>query len=271
MTTRSEDKSTHWFLDEAGDAVFFGKGRVPVIGKPGVSLAFSLGKAEFLEELEPLRERIRLMQREVEEHPEWGAKPSVLKKRAAGGFYFHATDDFPEVRDRMFDFIASVNCRFEMIVARKDPEIFQRKHNGKDSAFYADLLGHLLKRSLDHDGRLVLNIAALGNTTRQHHLDDALERAKRRFRGASGELRAQVSFNVQPSSRDPLLGVTDYLCWAVHRVFERGDLSAYERVKSKVTLVIDHFDKANYEDYRNYYWHPRRLLGAGNKISPPSP
>jgi hypothetical protein len=56
-----------------------------------------------------------------------------------------AKDDPPEVRERLFKWIRDTDCSLEMVVGRKIHALFARKHNGKDSEFYADLLSHLLK------------------------------------------------------------------------------------------------------------------------------
>jgi len=43
--------------------------------------------------------------------------PSIQKKVAKGAFYFHATDDPAEVRKTFFEFIKSIDCSFEAVVA----------------------------------------------------------------------------------------------------------------------------------------------------------
>ncbi len=49
----------HYFLDEAGDATFYGKGRVPILGQDGVSSCFILGLLKINEPLNAIREKIR--------------------------------------------------------------------------------------------------------------------------------------------------------------------------------------------------------------------
>ena len=49
-------KITHRFLDEAGDTTFYGKGRKPIIGQPGVSLTFGLGMLKINDELVATRQ-----------------------------------------------------------------------------------------------------------------------------------------------------------------------------------------------------------------------
>jgi hypothetical protein len=62
------------------------------------------------------------------------------------GFYFHATDDIPEIREKFFRYIKTLNCSFEAVVARKIPHIYINNHKNNEAYFYADLLSHLLKK-----------------------------------------------------------------------------------------------------------------------------
>ncbi|MCK6691268.1 MAG: hypothetical protein L6Q97_04110 [Thermoanaerobaculia bacterium] len=96
----------HRFLDEAGDTTFYSKEKVPIVGENGVSLCFILGMVKFKEPLEPIRRRIVELQNEVVNDPYFKEIPSINKKVREGGFYFHATDDIPEVRKIFFDYIA---------------------------------------------------------------------------------------------------------------------------------------------------------------------
>ena len=146
----------HRFLDEAGDTTFFGKGRVPILGQEGVSLCFGLGMVRFPAPVVEVRAQVENLCRAVETDDYVNHIPSVAKRVQSGGFYFHAKDDPPEVRERLFKWIRETDCSLEMVVGRKIPVLFARKHNGKDSEFYADLLSHLLKNKLKLGQRLVI-------------------------------------------------------------------------------------------------------------------
>lgn len=206
MTTVEQTKvpTSHRFLDEAGDPTFFKKGRILAVGEPGVSLAFSLGMVKFNGDLQPIRAGIRRLQDEIAKDDYLNRIASVAKKVSGGGFYFHATDDSPEVRERMFRFIQSLDCSLEMVVARKIPALFAKKHHNKDSEFYADLLSHLIKNKLKLGQRLVLNIADRGVSTRNMNLELALSKAHERFRKkwSAGEIQYSVVFNVQTPRTD---------------------------------------------------------------------
>jgi hypothetical protein len=79
--------------------------------------------------------------RQLEPHP------SLVEGVQFRGFYFHAHDDSAEVRERLFKWIHQTDWSLEMVVGRKIPALFAKKHNANDSEFYADLLSHLLKKT----------------------------------------------------------------------------------------------------------------------------
>jgi hypothetical protein len=128
MTSPEENslEKVHHFLDEAGDTTFFGKGRVPMLGRQGVSLAFGLRMVGFASPVAEVREQIVNLCREVESDAYLNRIPSVLKRIRSGGFYFHAKDDSPEVRERLFKWIHKTKCSMEMVMGRKIPGLFTK-------------------------------------------------------------------------------------------------------------------------------------------------
>ena len=123
----------HHFLDEAGDTTFFGKGNIPVLGIDGVSKYFILGKIVFNTPLQILRNEIIVLEQEVLNNPYFQVASVHKKRNNTGRFYFHATDDLPELRMLFYNFIQQVDCDFEAIVANKSIERFVKKHNGSEN------------------------------------------------------------------------------------------------------------------------------------------
>lgn len=227
----------HRFLDEAGDMTFYGKGRVPILGEKGVSHCFILGMVKFHTDLKPIRTQLFDFQRSIPENLYYKGVPSVEKRVKKGGFYFHAKDDLPELRKEFFDFIKTLDCSFYAVVARKNYGIFERKHHGKSNEMYADLLSHLLIEEFKTDQKLVLNIAELDSSTHTQNLEKAGEMAR-----GIGQIK-KVAFNAWKFKDDPLLSVSDYLCWAVQRVFETGETRFYNYMQDKIEIVWDIYDK----------------------------
>lgn len=266
-----EAKEYHRFVDEAGDTTFYLKGKKNALGTNGVSNVFILGMIKIYEPLVIVREKIRSLQTKIENDPFYDV-PSVQKKKAKNGYYLHATDDLPEVRKEFFDLIKTINCSFEAVVGRKTIERFVTKHKEKEEYFYADLLSHLLKNKFSKYPKLVLNISERGQSTKHTNLDLALKKAKQRFleKNQVTKMKTNVLFQVQNPTQEPLLNLVDYLCWAVQRVFEKGEIRYYNLIKDKISLVIDLYDKDKAEkDWSNHYDNKKNPLTDKNKISPP--
>ncbi len=286
MRRDKEIKPNHRFLDEAGDTTFYGKGKKPIIGNNGVSNCFIVGLVKFRQPLVEVRKAVVELQQRVANDPFYDVI-SIRKKKEALGYYFHATDDIPEVRKLFFDFIKNLDCSFEAVIGRKSIERYETTHKGKEQYFYADLLSHLLKNKLNKSEKMVLHIAERGKSTKNHNLELALENAKERlahtinvkkFMGTDDfsptglisrkDIQANLVFNVTQPIQEALLNVADYFCWAVQNVFEKGELRFYNYLKEKISLVIDVYDAEKYEGWKNYYT-PKNPLTAENKISPP--
>jgi predicted GNAT family N-acyltransferase len=259
----------HRFIDEMGDPTFYGKGRRLILGQEGVSLSFGLGIVKIQKDLETVRNEVREIQKSVENDPLFNTIPSVKKRIENGGFFFHACKDTPDVRSPFLHYLRNLDCEAEIVIARKIPSLFEQTHLGKEDLFYADLLSHLIKSRTKRPGKLVLNIAERGSSTRDKILDDALRKAiERAEKKWPDQLKAQVVFNVQTPLTEPLLNIADYICWSVQRVFERGDIRHYEYLKNKIRLVVDLYDRANYAGFANYYDNKRNPLTPENKLGP---
>ena len=264
--------TSHRFLDESGDTTFFGKGHRDIIGQQGVSVTFGIGMLKVKAPMDSVRRKVVELQAQVEQDDYLNVIPSVQRKTAQGGFFFHATDDPPEVREIMYKLIRTVDCSFEMVVARTVHDIFTRKHHGKESEFYADILSHLLKNKLRVGTKLILNIAHRKNSTSNRNLEVALAKARSRAqkRYDHKELTTQVFFNIQNQRTEPLLNIADYFCWSVQRIFEKGETRYYDYICDQISVVIDLYDQSGYAGSQNYYRRNNPLTSA-NKISPPSP
>ncbi|MBI2512912.1 MAG: hypothetical protein HYV96_13110 [Opitutae bacterium] len=260
----------HRFLDETGDTTFYGSGKKLILGAHGVSLSFGMGIVRIDRPLADVRQELAALQREVEQDPLLNVLPSVERRIRSGGFFFHACKDSPDVRSVLMHYLRELPCEAEIVMGRKIPAIFERRHHGKDEEFYADMLSHLLKRRMKRERKLVLNVAERGSSTREHVLAEALWLALERAHdwGGLDAIKSHVVFNVQTPRTEPLLTVSDYLCWSVQRVFEQGETRYYDYLVDKIRLVVDLYDHSRYDGHRNYYTKKNRLTAA-NKLGPP--
>lgn len=263
----------HRFLDEAGDTTFYSR-KTPVVGENGVSNCFILGMLKIKEPLDGVRKKVIDLQNSIAGDAYFNAVPSIQKKKNSTGYFLHAKDDVPEVRKLAFEMIKSINCSFEAVVGRKIYGLYDKKHNNKEAEFYADLLSHLLKSKLNKYENLVLNIAHRSRCTTHTNLNAGLAKAvdiakRNNPEKANG---CKVVFNVQYPTTEPLLNVSDYFLWSIQRVFERGETRYYDFIADQVSLVLDLYDKDNWNKSNNYYTRKRRLTAEVeiNKKSPSS-
>lgn len=230
----------HHFLDEAGDTTFFGKGGIPMLGKEGVSKYFSMGICYFNEPLQPIRSKIVELEKRIAADPFFKVGSVQKKITQTGKFYFHATDDIPEIRMLFFDLIMSVDFEFEMAISEKDIEKFVKKHNRNERELYTDLLAHLLHSKIDKEGKHIFLVSQRGNTTRQATLEVALSKAISILYTATpipATTTGEIILDVVNQKNEPLLNFVDYLCWAVQRKYERGEERFYEFIKPKIKTI----------------------------------
>ena len=263
----------HRFLDEAGDSTFFGKGKIPIIGEEGVSNVFILGMVAYKTPLEAIRADIQKLQSDIEHSAYYRKVPSVQKRIDKGGYFFHAKDDLPEIRKEFFNYIYSLDCSFQAVVGRKNVGLFERKHNGNEAEFYADLLSHLLKDKFSKYPRLVINVAERANSTAIHNLEKGLKKAEERYckKYPNKNNTAKIAFGVHKFKDEPLLSVSDYLCWVIQRVFERGETRFYDYMSDKISLVLDVYDWQNFGEKHENYYTKTKPLTEKNKVSPLTP
>jgi hypothetical protein len=228
-------KHNHYFVDEAGDMTFFGKGHVSLIGTTGVSNHFMIGMVNFNEDLTLIRRKIKQLADEILADPYFKNIPSFERKLLyAKQFYFHATDDLPEVRMLFYKLIASLDCTFEVVVAPKVSSRFVNKHNKKESVFYADLLSHLLENKLNQPH--IMTVARIGSTLKINHLQDGFQRAIKRLQQQE-EGVFETKFIIENQFAEPLLNIADYFCWTVQRLIEKKENRFYKFIESKITRV----------------------------------
>jgi hypothetical protein len=235
----------HRFLDEAGDTTFYGKGKVPLIGSEGVSNYFLLGMLTINESLDIVRSKVIGLQNSIVSDPYLVEVPSIQKKKNYNGYFVHAKDDVPEVRKMVFELIMSINCKFDAVVGKKEYGVYEKKHNGNQAEFYADMLSHLLHNNMNGREKLVLNIAHRSRCTTHTNLEKGLQKALVIAKHKHPEVvaPAETVFNIQYPTSEPLINLADYFLWALQRKIERGENRYIDFLKTRIgnisTLYTD--------------------------------
>lgn len=187
--------------------------------------------------------------------------PSVKKSIIS----FHAKDDCPEVREKVYKLLLSLDFKAEFIVARKNINIFNTRHKGKQSIFYDDLFSKLFENKLHLANSNKIYYAVRGNRDRQEPITEAVQAAILAFE-SKWKIKNDSSIEVYPQSPigEPCLQVADYMNWAVQRGFERREDRYLNFVGEKISYLVDLYD---FKNYPNNFYNKRSIFKI-EKISP---
>ncbi|MBI2410840.1 MAG: DUF3800 domain-containing protein [Candidatus Kerfeldbacteria bacterium] len=250
----------YFFVDEAGDSTFYNAKGEYIVGNEGCSKILLMGFIR-TENPEQLRKAVLQLHDEIIKDEYLKSIPSIKKTALA----FHAKDDCPEVREKMFKLIRELDFKAEFIVARKIEQVFLNKHNGKEHIFYDDLIIKLFERKLHTAEQNVIYFAVRGNKQRQEPIEDALQTAINVFEEKWGiQNNSEIVVFPQTPSGEPCLQITDYMNWAVQRAFHKGEDRYYKFVEEKVSFLCDVYD---FDSYPNNFYNRRNPFSL-NKISP---
>jgi hypothetical protein len=93
-----------------------------------------------------MRTRILRLQEEILNNSYFSGIHSLEKRKDC--FYFHAKDDVPEIREKFFSLIKTLDFKAYIIVARKIEAIFQNKYNSNPNVFYNAMVAQLFRKQL---------------------------------------------------------------------------------------------------------------------------
>lgn len=166
---------TYYFVDESGDPIFYNeKGKV-IVGQPGCSSILIIGLIR-TENPKPIRAVLQKLRNEIANDKYLQGIPSLKKSLVS----FHAKNDCPEVKEKVFKTIKDLDFKAEFIVGRKKEEIFIKRHKGKVQNFYDDLIIKLFENKL-HKTDNKIYFAQRGDKKRQEPFENAIIMAKLNF------------------------------------------------------------------------------------------
>ena len=253
-------KKLFFFVDESGDPYFYDRFGNFIVGKPGCSRILILGFIK-TEQPDVLRQKLKEI-REVISKDEYLQNIPPVKKSFMS---FHATDDCPEVREKVYKAIRVMPFKAEFAVARKKENVFTSRHQRKPNLFYDDLITKLFQNQLHKSEENIIYFGVRGNRARQVPLEDAIHKAIFTFEEKwSVKINSSVKVFPQKPEGEPCLQIVDYMTWAIQRAFTAREIRYFDFVKDKVSLVLDVYDFGRYP--KNFYNknNPLEL----NKISP---
>lgn len=221
----------HLFVDEAGDPHLFNAAGAVIVETDGCSRFFIMGKLE-VEDPNLLAGRLTDLRTGLLADPYFAGVPSFQPERKKTALQFHAKDDVPEVRYRVFDLLRSMvnELRFHGVV--RDKHVLARREVAKRSQeptyryrpneLYDGLVHSLFRKLHGQADAYNLLVAKRGQKNRNHALAVALQHAERDFESRFGFRRGG---NWTIAIGDPrtivCLQAVDYFLWAVQRFYEQ--------------------------------------------------
>lgn len=141
---------------------------------------------------------------------------------------------------------------FSCVIGRKKLTTFHDKHNRSESAFYFDLITHLLKGKLDNENSFYQVLLSARQKNTQLKLKAAIEQAIQSD-NLTREKPFEIKYNCEIvlSKETPELCIVDYLLWSIQRYLLLGDRRFYKALESKYKLIIDLYGGEN--DSPRYY------------------
>lgn len=251
----------NYFVDEAGDPVFYdAKGNL-IVGNEGCSKILIIGFIRTADP-KPIREALKDLRNRVKQDTYLASIPSISKTLE----YFHAKDDCPEVRHMVYSTLKKLKFKCEFVVARKDETRFKKNHLGKETIFYNDIVSRLFESRMHVSQASKIYFAVRGNKERQIPLNDAIRSAKNHFE-IMNDTKVNTVVDVLPQTMtgEPCLQVADYMLWALYRAYSKGETRYYDFISNKVSFIWDIYDPKKPAKSNRY--HSKNKFDI-NKISP---
>jgi hypothetical protein len=258
--------TTHYFVDESGDGVLFGtQGRV-LLGQPEGRSHFMLGALQ-VPNPQSLAAELEALRQDLLKDPYFKNVESMQLARCKTALMFHAKDDVPEVRREVFKVLARADIRFYAVV--RDMRFvlaYVQQRNARDAAYryhpnelYDQTVARLFKDRLHSYETCQITYGTRGSTERTRAFHGALALARTRFEQKWNKaVTTEITLLPNNPRKDPCLQAVDYVLWALHRYYSRGEGRFIDMLWDKVGLIHAVDDKAN-AAYGTYYTKKKPL------------
>ena len=240
--------TTHYFVDEAGDAALFAKGGKIVVATEGCSRFFIEGKLE-CRDVKALTDDLDRLRAELLADPYFKDVPSLDPSRKRTALNFHAKDDPTEVRFLVFKLLAKHELRFMAVVRDKLKLLdYALQRRRIDPAYRYDPNGHELYDELTRRlfsrlhgfGEHRIVFAQRGHRPRTKAFMEAIEHEDRSLEAAIGLMRPKPTEVVCSVPKDHAgLQAVDYYLWALQRFYERGEARYLDFIWPQTLEIID--------------------------------
>lgn len=255
----AEIKYRHYFVDEAGDLTFFDKKGRTIVGQPGASKYFMVGVAQICDP-QQITWQLNALRSSLMTDPHFKNIPSMQPEAKKTAITFHAKDDHPEIRVKVFELMQSFDIKVFVAIRRKADMAETAKADFKSlgkkleqNAIYDDLITRIFKNLLHKAEVIQIAIARRGKVAREEALEQAINQAQKNFE-SQWKISSNSSIIIEPTYPSEVAGlqVIDYYLWAVQRCYERDDDQFFLPLAKKYRLIMDLDDKRN-KPYGEWY------------------
>jgi len=236
-----------YYVDEAGDGILFGaKGRNRLSDHDAARF-FILGMVRVDDEDRLGRDFSELRER-LMANPLFSSIRSLLPAENKTARFFHAKDDHPEIRVKVFELILNHDFKFFAVI--KDMKCvleYVKSRNQMDSSYkytpnelYDLTVRMLFKQQLHKHDHYRVVFARRGKSDRTKALLKELHVARQAFLDDKN-IATDSTMDVEPahSWERPGLQLADYCLWALQRCYERGEDRFLKAIWHKVSLIHD--------------------------------
>ncbi|MEA2235930.1 MAG: hypothetical protein QOC81_654 [Thermoanaerobaculia bacterium] len=248
----------HHFIDEAGDLSLFNKRKQVVLGTDGVSNYFMVGAA-FVAEPEALEHQLASLRENILQDPLLNRIPSLDPARRKTAISFHAKDDAPEVRYKVFGILAGLDVqvfvaiRDKRFLAEDGRRLFRREIRLSQNEIYDDLVSRILRNRLHLADSNTIIVARRGTRDRKEALTAAIGLAQANFAAKWGTRNfgpCDVATAYPHESGG--LQVADYFLWALQRLYERREDRYFVPLAAHYRIIMD-LDDTRRKAYGEWY------------------
>jgi hypothetical protein len=236
-----------YYVDEAGDGVLFGPMGRDRLADPEAAKFFMLGMVRCADD-EDVARQLAALRAALQKNPLYATIHSLRPEEQKTARAFHAKDDHPEIRSKVFELLVTVDFRFFAVI--KDMRAvrdYVANRNRMDASYryhpseLYDLTARILLRQRLHtEDRYRVVFARRGKSNRTEALTRELEETRQRFvavhaRGKSPTLEIVPAYPWE----QPGIQVADYCLWALQRCYERQEARFLDALWPKVSLIHD--------------------------------
>jgi hypothetical protein len=249
-----------YYVDEAGDGVLFGpKGRNR-LDDDDASKFFMLGMVS-IEDAETVVTSLTKLRQDIINNPLFASIPSLAPERNKTAVVFHAKDDHPEIRSKVFENLMALDFKFFAVIKdMRKVAMYVKSRNKRQPEYryqpdelYDLTVRMLFKERFKTAGDYHVVFARRGKSDRTKALMSEIEKTRQKS-VLDGSDNPEITLSVMPAFPKEQAGlqVADYCLWALQRCYERHESRFLEALWPKVSLIHDVDDPFG-AGYGTYY------------------